>query len=116
MKVCATATAHCWGCVVPLNGSGACKHLMGMPFFCLSTSVGGNGGECAMSIVWAGPVSDTWLSLTSRPKSYCGQDLLLILGCHRPSDPDLSRTIVGPQEGGLVAYTTFHQMLHGESL
>ncbi len=44
MKDCAAAAAHCRGCVVPLNGSGTCKHPMGTPHFRLSTSAGGNGG------------------------------------------------------------------------
>jgi hypothetical protein len=80
MKVRATTTAHCRGCLVFLNGSGACKHLTGTPLFCLSISTCGNGGNAQCS--------------------WCGKDLFLILGCHWP--PNLSCTLVGPLEGGLV--------------
>jgi hypothetical protein len=76
MKVHAATASQCWGCLVPLNGSGACKHLAETPHVCLSTSTCGIGG-CNAQCPWY------------------GQDLFLILGCHWP--PDLSCTIVGPR-------------------
>jgi hypothetical protein len=34
LKVRVAAAAQCQGYLVPLNSSGACKHLMGVPHFC----------------------------------------------------------------------------------